>query len=51
MEKENEEFPELRNVMKRLETIKLTSTSTAREMRCKVARFSALGHWQCGFSM
>ena len=32
MEEENDEFPELRNVMKRLEVIKVTSTATAREM-------------------
>ena len=38
MEEENDEFPELRNVMKRLEVIKVTSTATAREMWCKVAR-------------
>jgi len=30
--------------MKRLEAIKLTSTATAREMRCKVARCAALWH-------
>ena len=42
MEEESDEFPELRNVMKRLEATKLTSTVTAREMRCQVARCAAL---------
>jgi len=32
MEEENDEFPEPRNDMKRLEAIKVTSTATAREM-------------------
>jgi hypothetical protein len=42
MEEENDEFPELRNTMKRVEAIILPSTTTAREMRCKVARCAAL---------
>ena len=32
VEEENDEFPELRNVMKSLEATKLTSRATAREM-------------------
>jgi hypothetical protein len=42
MEKESDEFPELRNAMKHLEATKLTSTVTASEIGRQVARCAAL---------